>query len=264
MNESQWAQWAQSYHSIVSVQICCCWSFKCVFIPPQKKEKKSSTNHFSFTSHRHNAGTLSPRVLTQKYYGWFCQYSPALLPTPPDEVLTDRSDEVFCWAPTNSPVMWQLIALQDALQQLTSHSEPEPRQLHACCCTTHKNRWFIWTMCPAGELWPYKYASDTFAVPIIESQPIGLLMYTISESSALCIWMILIFKPPGVTWTTCHMIFCFVTTADRKLFLDPPLLFLVTSTFLPAVTVVLYLLFYSETILLGQRCTKCWVGSCFE
>lgn len=155
--------------------------------------------------------------------------------------------------------MWQLTALQDALQQLTSHWEPGPRQLHACCCSTHKSRWFIWTMCPAGELWPCKYASDTFAVPIIESQPIGLLMYTISESSALCVWMILILKPPGVTWTTCHMISALWPQQIENYFLTLPCYFCS-----PAVTVVLYLLTYSQTILLGPRCTKCWVASCFE
>lgn len=61
--------------------------------------------------------------------------------------VVDRRYEVFCWRFTNCPVMWQPIMLQDTLQQLVTLSEPEARQLHAYCCTTHKNRLFIWTMC---------------------------------------------------------------------------------------------------------------------
>ena len=49
------------------------------------------------------------------------------------------------WASTNSPARGQLIMLKDTPQQLMTPLEP--RQLHAYCCTIHKNWWFIWTMC---------------------------------------------------------------------------------------------------------------------
>lgn len=93
--------------------------------------------------------------------------------------VVDSSDEVFCWASTNSPMMWQLIALQDALQQLTSHSEP--RQLHAAPPIKTGDLSGP-CVCPVGELWPRKYASNTFAVPIIESQPICLVMHMILKA----------------------------------------------------------------------------------
>lgn len=163
-------------------------------------------------------GTLSIRVLTQKYYNWFCQYCPALPTTPRGRVLPDSSDEVFCWASTNSPAMWQLLVLQDALQQLTSHSEPEPRQLHAYCCTTHKNRWFIWTMCLSCWWALTAQVCQRHLCCARNRKPANLPSNAHDfESSALCVWTLLIPEPSGVTAATHVTWFSFVTTAPHYL-----------------------------------------------
>lgn len=77
----------------------------------------------------------------------------------------------------------------------------------------------VWSV---GELWPCKYASDTFAVPIIERQPICLVMHRILKAQ-YCAGMLLIPKPSGVTAATYAAWFCFVTTTDGKQTLCFPL-----------------------------------------
>lgn len=69
---------------------------------------------------------------------------------------------------------------------------------------------------PVGELWPHKYASDTFAVPVIESQANLPSNAHDSESSALCIWILVIPKPSGVIATPHGTWFHFVIAAHGK------------------------------------------------
>lgn len=56
-------------------------------------------------------------------------------------------------------------------------------------------------VCPVGEVWPGKYASDTFPWPIIESQPNRLVMHIILKAQH-CVWTLLIPKPTGVPAST--------------------------------------------------------------
>lgn len=143
----------------------------------------------------------------------------SILPSLAGRVLPDRSDEVFCWA------FHKLTALRcgssssprDALQQLTSHSEPEPRQLHACCCTTHKNRWFIWTMCPSCWWALTGKVCQRHLCCAHNRKPANLPGNVQDfESSALCVWTLVIPKPSGVTVETHVTWCCFVTTAEGE------------------------------------------------
>lgn len=150
-------------------------------------------------------------IKKKKSNNLFCQQCSALVP-----VLSVGSDEVFSWASTNSPAMWQLVALQDAPQQLTSH----PRQSHARYCVPHKKkRWFIWTM------WLYCWWALTAQVCqrhlccAHNRREANLPGYGHDfESSAL--YARDITHPEttrGHSNNTCHMImYRFFTTANRK------------------------------------------------
>lgn len=145
---------------------------------------------------------------------WFC-HCPGTLPT----VCSDSSNEVFSWASKGSPAIWQIIALQDALQQLTSHSEPW--QLLAAATAIKTGDLSGPCVCAVGELWPHKYASDTPTVPIIESQPICLVMHMILKAKhcAYGHYSSLNFKGSHLSHD-----FYFVITGHGKqsLALDPP------------------------------------------
>ena len=129
-------------------------------------------------------------------------------------VLTETVEMVFCWALRygSSPCSktpcssWRII--HDSCM-LTAAPSIKAGDLSGPCG------------CPVGELWPHKYASNTFAVPIIESQPIPLLMCMILKAQH-CVfgrYSSLNLRESHwqhVTWS------CFVTTADGKIFLEDP------------------------------------------
>lgn len=138
-----------------------------------------------FLTHTKNVGTLSTRVLTQKYYNWFCQYCPAPLTTPRSRVLPDSSEwwslllslhktalrcgSSSCFkTPCSS---WRVIRSQSRDSCMLTAAPPiKTGDLSGPC------------VCPVGELWPRKYASDTFAAPVIESQPICPVMHMILKA----------------------------------------------------------------------------------
>lgn len=70
--------------------------------------------------------------------------------------------------------------------------------------------------CPVGELWPCKYASDTFAVPIIESQPICRVMHMILKAQRCVFGCYSSLNHQGSQQQHMSHDFCYVTTANGK------------------------------------------------
>lgn len=70
--------------------------------------------------------------------------------------------------------------------------------------------------CPVGELWPCKYASDTFAVPIIESQPICRVMHMILKAQRCVFGRYSSLNHQGSQQQHMSHDFCYVTMANGK------------------------------------------------
>lgn len=126
-------------------------------------------------------GTLLIRALSLKYYIWCCQYCCSLQhPAESSQTVVMKTfaelpqTAMQCGSSSGSKTpcsSWQVIqshSLDSCM--LTAAPLIKPGDLSRPC------------VCPVGELWPRKYASDTFAVPVIESMPICLVMHMILKA----------------------------------------------------------------------------------